>query len=121
VVKIPLFHLRGEEFEFRSSYWLFLLTVLLMLFISSRQGCKRTTQPKTASFHIVIVIFDIINQPNIRRCGNINTLFQTSLNKPNSTITNQNMYTGRVRVYCRNPYQMSPGFGSVAAGGKGKR
>jgi hypothetical protein len=114
--KKSFFHLRGERCEFRPSYWLFLLTMLLMLFSSSRQCCKRTTQPTTASFHVFIVIFDIINQPTIRRCGNINVLFKTSLKKPNLTITNQNMYTGKVQVYCRNPYQMSSGFGSVAVG-----
>ena len=116
MVKIPVFHLRGAGCEFRPSYWLFLLTVLLLLFSSSRQCCKRTTQPTKASFHILIAIIDIINQPTIRRCGNINTLLKTSLKKPNPTITNQNMYTGKVQVYCRKPYQMRFGFGSVEVG-----
>lgn len=116
MVKNPVFHWRCEGCEFRHGYWLFLLTTLMMLFGSSRQCCKRTTKPTITSFHILIVTFDIINQPTIRRCGNINMLFKTSLKKPTPTIINQNLYTGKVQVCCRNPYQMSSGFGSVAVG-----
>lgn len=35
------------------------------------------------TFNVLIVMFDINNQPNIRLCVNINTLFKTPLNKPN--------------------------------------
>jgi hypothetical protein len=94
--KNPVFHLRGEGCKFRPGYWLFLLTTLLMLFGSSRQCYKRTTQLTTASFHIFIVIFDKIKQPTIRRCGNVNTLFKTSLKKPTPTVKNQTIYTGKV-------------------------
>lgn len=56
--KNPIFHFRGEGFEFRPSYWLFLLTMQLMVFSSSRQCCQRTTNqqlpPSTSSLSYLI-------------------------------------------------------------------